>query len=434
MNVWWHDELDERHRLGVTGRLEAVPRERDAFRCTLCLSGGGFRAAAYHLGALRRLHELGLLSWFDEIRAVSGGSILAGFLANRSLQEGLALQDLAWEEQIARPFREFLARDLRTLPVTLTFLVNPIWKRPRTWLLEKRLCRLLGDGLVRDLPAHPSTQLLATDLHTGSLEVLDPNSFAAEWPISRAVVASAAFPPVIGPVRASAGTSSAKRRVMLGDGGVWGNLGASGRVVATNSVVLVSDASYPLFPMSKRPWPRWWLARAMRVAVQRGDSALRYQMWLSDRPMRRYEVWRISQTSSRGSPVRDSFEYPESIALTLGRVRTDLDAFSASEIMALENHGYLRAASSISWLVGRMRRDAALSGSLAERDHLSPGWRALFDGGQLPVVSPPWPQLLDAVKCQRELIGSDHRIWKFRRVRRVWRKWFGPPSGAPLGV
>jgi len=27
----------------------------------LCLSGGGFRASLFHLGALRRLHEVGIL-------------------------------------------------------------------------------------------------------------------------------------------------------------------------------------------------------------------------------------------------------------------------------------------------------------------------------------------------------------------------------------
>ena len=41
----------------------------------LCLSGGGFRAALFHLGALRRLNELGILSRVDTIASVSGGSI-----------------------------------------------------------------------------------------------------------------------------------------------------------------------------------------------------------------------------------------------------------------------------------------------------------------------------------------------------------------------
>ena len=36
----------------------------------LCLSGGGFRAALFHLGALIRLNQLGLLSKIDRIASV----------------------------------------------------------------------------------------------------------------------------------------------------------------------------------------------------------------------------------------------------------------------------------------------------------------------------------------------------------------------------
>lgn len=49
----------------------------------LCLSGGGYRSALFHLGALRRLNELGVLSQVDTISSVSGGSILSAFLAHR---------------------------------------------------------------------------------------------------------------------------------------------------------------------------------------------------------------------------------------------------------------------------------------------------------------------------------------------------------------
>src|SRR3954452_20292285 len=49
----------------------------------LCLSGGGFRAALFHLGALRRLDELGVLARVDTVSSVSGGSILAAHLADR---------------------------------------------------------------------------------------------------------------------------------------------------------------------------------------------------------------------------------------------------------------------------------------------------------------------------------------------------------------
>ena len=49
----------------------------------LCLSGGGYKAAAYHLGALIRLNELGWLKRIDRITRVSGGSITAGYLGVR---------------------------------------------------------------------------------------------------------------------------------------------------------------------------------------------------------------------------------------------------------------------------------------------------------------------------------------------------------------
>ena len=41
----------------------------------LCLSGGGYRASLFDLGAIRRLDELGMLSQVDTFSAVSGGSI-----------------------------------------------------------------------------------------------------------------------------------------------------------------------------------------------------------------------------------------------------------------------------------------------------------------------------------------------------------------------
>ena len=45
----------------------------------LALSGGGYRAAAYHIGTLRALHKLGVLDKVDVISSVSGGSIIAAY-------------------------------------------------------------------------------------------------------------------------------------------------------------------------------------------------------------------------------------------------------------------------------------------------------------------------------------------------------------------
>lgn len=41
----------------------------------LSLSGGGYRAAAFHLGTLKKLHELGILDKVEVLSTISGGSI-----------------------------------------------------------------------------------------------------------------------------------------------------------------------------------------------------------------------------------------------------------------------------------------------------------------------------------------------------------------------
>ena len=47
----------------------------------LALSGGGYRAATYHIGTLRALHRLGILDHVDVLSSVSGGSITAAYYA-----------------------------------------------------------------------------------------------------------------------------------------------------------------------------------------------------------------------------------------------------------------------------------------------------------------------------------------------------------------
>jgi hypothetical protein len=56
----------------------------------LSLSGGGYRAMVFHLGALWRLNDAGLLGRLDRISSVSGGSITAACLARHSPKLGLS--------------------------------------------------------------------------------------------------------------------------------------------------------------------------------------------------------------------------------------------------------------------------------------------------------------------------------------------------------
>src|SRR3954466_10677372 len=49
----------------------------------LCLSGGGYRAMLFHVGALWRLNELGFLPRLERVSSVSGGSVAAAALGRR---------------------------------------------------------------------------------------------------------------------------------------------------------------------------------------------------------------------------------------------------------------------------------------------------------------------------------------------------------------
>src|SRR5215472_7589906 len=78
----------------------------------LSLSGGGFRATLFHLGAIRRLNEFGILPRLTTVSSVSGGSILNGFLAsNIPVARGVVPDEFA--AMVSQPVRNFCARDIR---------------------------------------------------------------------------------------------------------------------------------------------------------------------------------------------------------------------------------------------------------------------------------------------------------------------------------
>src|SRR5918992_309760 len=81
-------------------------RRRDGIG--LCLSGGGFRATLFHLGALRRLNELGVLHRIRTISSVSGGSLMALVLADaiRKLGGALIAPFPHFDRQVAAPTRD----------------------------------------------------------------------------------------------------------------------------------------------------------------------------------------------------------------------------------------------------------------------------------------------------------------------------------------
>lgn len=103
-------------------------KKNNAKNVGLCLSGGGSRAIAFHLGCLRALHNRGILERIDVVSAVSGGAVIAAMYAYsddrfeefdrrvvKLLKKGL---------QGAIAWRAFLS--LRTFSILATFIFSVI--------------------------------------------------------------------------------------------------------------------------------------------------------------------------------------------------------------------------------------------------------------------------------------------------------------------
>ena len=219
-------------------------------RIGLALSGGGFRAAAFHLGVFRKLHELGLLWKLDMLTCVSGGSIAGGFLALNwgkddaldRLEEYLATRSIAVSSALGGMFSIFETR-LEKLAATY----------------DKHL---FHDASLGALDGGPRVYFNATNLATGNMFFFvagggQPAELgewhlgqkpAASFPISHAVAASSAFPPVFPPLRVGADVyESDVDYVTLTDGGVYDNLGVNPVFRKRNALdyVIVSDAGKP---------------------------------------------------------------------------------------------------------------------------------------------------------------------------------------------
>jgi len=386
----------------------------------LCLSGGGYRAALFHLGALRRLHELQLFPEIRAISSVSGGSIVAAFLADRVARSGKSFAEgfSDWQSQVSTPFRRLAARDIRTWPFFSNLLWNWVWPTPRVRYLQSLYRRLLTRLSLADLPAQPNFILCATDLIFGANWEFSRGRCgswqagyvrdAGTWPLARAVAASSAFPPSFGPLGLQVpaadwtgghyqkpGRDQLRRRMALSDGGVYDNMGLE-PVWLKYERVLVSDGGAPFqFSIGDTPWRR--LLRYTAVVTYQ-TRVLRRRMLFDEWNAHRAEgcYWTITSgvEPAPASAGEAYLGYSQALASeVLGRVRTDLDSFDPAEMSVLENHGYFAAERSL-------RRHQA----------------SLIPADAAPPVS-PYPEWEDEAKVRRALRNSGKLLQAGRLLR-----------------
>ncbi len=414
-------------------------------RVGLGFSGGGFRAALYHIGTLAKLAECDLLHHLEVISCVSGGSIVGALyylevqgLLQQKLDRDITKQDyIDIVQRVQDAFMELMKKNVR-MSTFKEFGVNVRMAFSETYSRTERAAEIFEEDLFSKVKGGfqrapgrtgpikldelrispkgedetfdqrydnwrrqnkvPSLVLNATSLNTGHNWQFTPYRMGEppprmsdvdcnyelcrmkfeeapepyqEFPLGRAVCASAAVPGLFEPVVLPDLYPGVT--VRLADGGVHDNQGVYGLLEEDCSIILLSDASgqsesqndpsggvlVPVLRASDVLQQRIRLdvVEDLRVRVEarlaEGLMFIHLKKGLNEPPVHAlgYESM-YGQASFIGvSGVElTSYGIPADIQKALSAIRTDLDAFGEVESYGLmasayrmtEEDGYLR--------------------------------------------------------------------------------------------
>lgn len=308
-------------------------------RVGIALSGGGFRAAAFHLGVLRKLQQLDLLKSVDLLSCVSGGSIAGAFLA-LNWKSATVLDDL----------ETYLSTKSIAVGSVLGGMLDPFASRLDK--LAKTYDRDLFHGAnLEALAGGPRIYLNSTNLATGNMfffvagggapEEMGEHELGVvpggEFVLARAVAASSAFPPVFPPLKLESDEYAPALPVdyvTLTDGGIYDNLGVNPALRARNKIdyLLVSDGGKP-FANSANP-------------TEAGSVVLKAALDIMMEQIRGLEFDRLEHRHKAGvGPKPLWFSIDSSVGEAqagdgqfASSISTNLSALSAAEIALLGRH------------------------------------------------------------------------------------------------
>lgn len=314
-------------------------------RIGLALSGGGFRAAAFHLGMMRKLHHFHLLEGVDLLTCVSGGSIAGATLAAN------------WSAGVG-PALDSLDTYLRTRSIAVGSVIGGIldpFESRLDKLAESYDRDLFGQKTLSALQAGPRIYLNATNLATGNMFFFVAGGGATgkselgehelgtveapTFPISRAVAASSAFPPIFGPLRLDADIYPLAQQVgyvTLTDGGVYDNLGINPGLLADRNKLDYLIASDGGKPFTNTVEPTESGAAVLKAALDVMMEQVRGLQF--DRMQHRHlagkgpkPLW-FSIDSAVGQAMAGDATFASSIGTNLKRLSND-------EMAVLQRHG-----------------------------------------------------------------------------------------------
>lgn len=327
----------------------------DGKRIGLALSGGGYRAAAYHIGTLRALHKLGMLDKVDVVSSVSGGSIIAAYYA---LHDG---DYKSFEETFSKKIRKGVSQTaLINLIVVIALVVLAfcygsswgwlsllvlwfLWYKvlPVSCLIAKQYDWLFFHGKkLKDLKPCPVVTINATDYPTVSQFTFSRERmynyyygvdafYHEQFPISKAVMASSCVPFAFCPIRIPqtfrTSVMKGKKLPMLLDGGLYDNQGTH---VLTDkmspykcSYIIVSDAGNGEVSDKWVFNPLITLKRTSEVFMQRIKKIqIQQNLFMKAHPDKRFAYalleWDVNERMLKGfieNLKRDNI-YPEVVA------------------------------------------------------------------------------------------------------------------------
>jgi NTE family protein len=331
----------------------------------LALSGGGYKAVAFHLGGLIRLNQIGWLPKLCRVTGVSAGSIAVAHLARRwnkldfSGPGGVAGN---FDEVITRPLHQFVTT--ANIGILAGFLGFITLRGGGVFLADAFARLLLGEATLQDLPAPgdgPEFVFLATNYELNTLWRFS-RAYAADhrvgmikdprFTLARVVAASSASPPFDSPLKldlrsqppqwvdgADRNAGRYLKRALLTDGGVFDNMGLE-PIWMDYGTLLVSNAGDPI---PETPLPGNWFTQVLRIIGmihrQAENDRQRVLMAMAKTHERTVAYWPLRNPNDnypRPSPV-----IPSAADIAAAQqAPVKLSVLSETAFAQLANHGY----------------------------------------------------------------------------------------------
>lgn len=314
----------------------------DKKKIGLALSGGGYRAAAYHIGTLRALNRLGILDKVDVISAVSGGSITAAYYALhkdnyekfessfiKKLQRGVLCSTIIYLLLVLSIslLIGFLLGWWLVIPEVIILLICWYQILPVSYFIESSYNRLFFQKRkLSDLPQSPVIAINATDVANGKLYTFSQLKMGgytyyqngdyttspfdhAQFPIAKAVMASSCVPFAFSPIKISREFCKENTEIpILIDGGLYDNQGTH-KLSMLNSryhadYIIVSDAGNTQINANRILNPICLLIKTSDIMMDRIKRFQRQQNIYTPANPNRYAYvpleWNIEERLIRG--------------------------------------------------------------------------------------------------------------------------------------